>query len=186
MASGQGRLFNHIVLESRKNGINVAALVSDKPQSGAAEKAQKLNITHVTCSPGEDLGLWDKKLCDELQKLNPDLIVLAGFLRKLGPQTVKSFDGRIVNSHPALLPQFGGKGMYGRHVYEAVVAAKAKESGVTIHLVSEELDKGRIIKQAKFALIAHETVASLEEKTRKFEEALWAEFLKEFSQRRSL
>lgn len=186
MASGKGRLFNHIALESRKSGINVVALVSDKPQSGAIEKAKGLLIPQVVCAPDEDFVLWDQQLCAELKKLNPDLIVLAGFLRKLGSQTVKFFAEKIVNSHPALLPQFGGKGMYGRHVYEAIVAAKPSESGVTIHIVSEELDKGRTLKQAKFPLTSSETVSSLEEKTRNCEENLWTEFLKEFAKRRAL
>ena len=107
----------------------------------------------------------------ELQDLRVDLIVLAGFLWKIPEGLVKAFPRRIVNIHPALLPKYGGKGFYGEHVHEAVVAAKEDQSGITVHYVNELYDSGEIILQAHVALDEKETPDSLAAKIHQLEQA---------------
>ncbi len=107
----------------------------------------------------------------ELQDLGIDLIVLAGFLWKLPENLVKAFPKKIVNIHPALLPKYGGKGFYGEHVHEAVVAAKEAQSGITIHYVNELYDSGEIILQAHVSLDENETPDSLAAKIHQLEQA---------------
>ena len=107
----------------------------------------------------------------ELQDLGIDLIVLAGFLWKLPENLVKAFPKKIVNIHPALLPKYGGKGFYGEHVHEAVVAAKEAQSGITVHYVNELYDSGEIILQARVSLDENETPDSLAAKIHQLEQA---------------
>lgn len=97
------------------------------------------------------------------------LIVLAGFLKKIPEKLIQQFPEQIVNIHPSLLPKFGGKGMYGDHVHNAVIESKEKESGITIHLVNEEYDKGKILSQFSVPVTQNETVESLREKIRELE-----------------
>ena len=107
----------------------------------------------------------------EMQSLGIDLIVLAGFLWKLPENLVKAFPKKIVNIHPALLPKYGGKGFYGEHVHEAVVAAKEAQSGITVHYVNELYDSGEIILQARVSLDENETPDSLAAKIHQLEQA---------------
>ena len=109
-------------------------------------------------------GLWEDmaiKYCDD-QKI--DFLVLAGFLKKIPMNLIEKFQNRIVNIHPSLLPKFGGKGMYGNYVHDAVIQATEKKSGITIHFVNEEFDKGKIIAQFEIELTEKETVESLSNK----------------------
>ena len=107
----------------------------------------------------------------EMQSLDIDLIVLAGFLWKVPEALIKAFPKRIVNIHPALLPKYGGKGFYGEHVHEAVVAAKEAQSGITVHYVNELYDSGEIILQARVSLDEKETPDSLAAKIHHLEQA---------------
>jgi len=109
-------------------------------------------------------GLWEDmaiKYCDD-QKI--DFLVLAGFLKKIPMNLIEKFQNRIVNIHPSLLPKFGGKGMYGNYVHDAVIQATEKKSGITIHFVNEEFDKGKIIAQFEIEITEKETVESLSNK----------------------
>ena len=106
-----------------------------------------------------------------MQRLDLDLIVLAGFLWKIPETLIKAFPKKIINIHPALLPKYGGKGFYGEHVHEAVVAAKEAYSGITIHYVNEVYDSGEIIFQTQVALDKDETPDSLAAKIHQLEQA---------------
>ena len=113
-----------------------------------------------------------KTFSSELKQIlpeNTDLIVLAGFLSILNKEFCESFTGKIINIHPALLPKFGGKGMWGHHVHEAVLAAEEKESGATVHYVTSGIDEGAIILQKAFEISENETTESLAEKVHKIE-----------------
>jgi phosphoribosylglycinamide formyltransferase-1 len=107
---------------------------------------------------------WDKIAIEICEKINIDLIVLAGFLKKVSPEMIRSYPNKIINIHPSLLPKFGGKGMYGNHVHLAVIQAKESVSGITIHYVNEEFDKGEIIAQFKVHLVNNETAETLSAK----------------------
>ncbi len=146
-ASGSGTNAEKIATYFSNNSkVEIALILTNNPTAGVIVRAKKLQIPVV---------LFDKKMFVEtdkiiqlLQNQQIDLIVLAGFMMLVPQGMVQAFPNKIVNIHPALLPKFGGKGMYGHHVHEAVVAAGETESGITIHYVNEQYDEGAIIFQA--------------------------------------
>ena len=148
--------------------VEIANVVCNNPQAYSIERAKKLGIPLRMITREEfKSGAFIK----ELQNLGIDLIVLAGFLWKLPENLVKAFPKKIVNIHPALLPKYGGKGFYGEHVHEAVVAAKEAQSGITVHYVNELYDSGEIILQARVSLDESETPDSLAAKIHQLEQA---------------
>ena len=148
--------------------IKIENVVCNNPKAYAIERAKKLDIPiHMITKEEFNSDAFIK----ELQDLDIDLIVLAGFLWKLPENLVKAFPKKIVNIHPALLPKYGGKGFYGEHVHEAVVAAKEPYSGITVHYVNELYDNCEIILQAHVALDDKETPDSLAAKIHQLEQA---------------
>jgi phosphoribosylglycinamide formyltransferase-1 len=148
--------------------VEIANVVCNNPKAYSIERAKKLGIPlHMITR--EDFK--SEAFVKELQDLGIDLIVLAGFLWKLPENLVKAFPKKIVNIHPALLPKYGGKGFYGEHVHEAVVAAKEAQSGITVHYVNELYDSGEIILQARVSLDENETPDSLAAKIHQLEQA---------------
>ncbi len=139
---------------------------SNKKECKGISKAKNLNIETILISKTE---LIEGKVGDKLIDLKVDLIVLAGFLLKIPESFVRLFINKIINIHPSLLPKYGGKGMYGRYVHEAVIAKKEPESGITIHYVNEHYDEGGIISQHTVKLEKNETVESLQEKIHQLE-----------------
>lgn len=145
-ASGSGTNVENIVnyFEEKHQDNNYIVLVN-KPNAKIIEKAEKRGLKVV---------IFDKKdleegvIADCLRDFNPDLIVLAGFLWKFPEELIRVYPDKIINIHPALLPKYGGKGMYGMHVHESVVANNEKETGITIHFVNENYDEGAVIFQA--------------------------------------
>jgi len=148
--------------------ITIVNVVCNNPKAYAIERAKKLDIP-VRMITKQDFN--SEAFIKELQDLDIDLIVLAGFLWKLPENLVKAFPKKIVNIHPALLPKYGGKGFYGEHVHEAVVAAKEPYSGITVHYVNELYDSGEIILQAHVSLDEKETPDSLAAKIHQLEQA---------------
>ena len=148
--------------------VEIANVVCNNPKAYSIERAKNLGIP-LRMITKEDFK--SEAFVKELQSLDIDLIVLAGFLWKIPEALVKAFPKRIVNIHPALLPKYGGKGFYGEHVHEAVVAAKEPYSGITVHYVNEIYDSGEIILQAHVALDENETPDSLAAKIHKLEQA---------------
>jgi len=129
--------------------VEIACVVSNNKDAYANQRAKNLGIPLKVI---DRQTFNDKNFSEELKSLNVDLIVLAGFLWLVPQHLIDAFPNKIINIHPALLPKYGGKGFYGHHVHEAVVAAHEKESGITIHYVNERYDSGNIIFQAKVAL----------------------------------
>lgn len=157
LASGSGTNAENIAkhFESHSN-IQVKEILSNKADAFVHERARSLNIPSSTFTREQ---FQDSSFIKRLEDI--DYIILAGFLWLIPKYLVKSFPNRIINIHPALLPKFGGKGMYGDHVHMAVIEADEKESGITIHLVNEEYDKGEILFQAKCEVKDGETANSL-------------------------
>ena len=147
-ASGSGTNAERIISYFQKHEIfEVTIVLSNKSDAYVLERAKRLKVnTHVF---NRDTFNNSNEIPELLAELNVDLVVLAGFLWLIPSNLIRSFPDRIINIHPALLPQYGGKGMYGRHVHEAVIANGEKESGISIHLVNEVYDEGRIIFQEK-------------------------------------
>lgn len=167
-ASGSGsnaeNLANHF-----KNSVDgcISHIYTNKGDAYVVERARKLSIG-CTIFKKEEFYNSDS-IVEKLQAEKTDLIVLAGFLLKVPENLVKAFPQRIINIHPALLPKYGGKGMYGRHVHEAVITNGEKESGITIHYVNEHYDEGNIIFQAKCLISGQDTAADVAQKVHELE-----------------
>jgi phosphoribosylglycinamide formyltransferase-1 len=167
---GSGKGSNAINIIKHFNAhtyIKVNALASNKPRRGFLDISYEFRI-NLEIINGDELN-EDKWLDNFQENYQPDLIVLAGYMKLIPVPFIKKFEGKIINIHPALLPDFGGKGMYGMFVHEAVIEAKRKESGITIHYVNEHYDEGEIIFQAKCILEEHETPDSLAHKIHQLE-----------------
>jgi len=135
----------------------VVLVLSNRPDAGGLARAQAAGVPAEVLSDPADASEWITRL----GRRDVDLLVLAGYLKLVPPGVVKKYAGRIVNIHPALLPDFGGAGMYGRRVHEAVLASGAAESGPTVHLVDEEYDRGAILAQRRVPVRAGDTPESL-------------------------
>jgi len=163
-ASGEGtnaeNLMNYF---SASKEVKIKIVVTNNAEAGIIKRAE-LHKKNIQIISKQALTNYTEQIIDFLQTEKVDLIVLAGFLLKIPEKLIQAFPNRIINIHPALLPKHGGKGMYGRRVHEAVIQAKETESGVTVHYVNEEYDKGAIILQEKCKVDAHETIETLEEK----------------------
>lgn len=154
-------------------------LISNNAESGAIARARReglpcylLNST-IHRSPEE----LDEAIRDVLVRHQVDILLLAGYMKKLGPQTLRRFAGAVLNVHPALLPKYGGQGMYGLRVHEAVLAAGDSESGASIHLVDEAYDTGPILAQSRVPVKEGDTPISLAERVRIAEHTLYPEVL---------
>ena len=153
---------------SNNQEVEIVNVVCNNPKAYSIERAKNLGIPLRMVTKKE---FNTPEFTKEMQDLNLDLIVLAGFLLQIPESLVKAFPKKIINIHPALLPKYGGKGFYGEHVHEAVVAAKEPYSGITIHYVNELYDSGEIIFQAKIALNDHETPDTVAAKIHVLEQA---------------
>lgn len=162
-ASGAGSNAEKIIEYFKGNGrVKVALVVCNKPTAGVLKIAEKHEIKAILI---EKEGFFSQNSCVEALKANQiDFIVLAGFLWKVPDALVNAYRGKIVNIHPALLPKYGGKGMFGMRVHEAVIEAGETESGITIHHVDEHYDEGDIIFQAKCTIESGDTPEMLAQK----------------------
>lgn len=168
-ASGEGtnaeNLFKYFANDSR---IKIKLVVTNKDTAGVIERAEKYK-KNVQIISKESLENYTDQFIEFLQVEKIDLIILAGFLLKMPGAFIKSFPDKIINLHPSLLPKYGGKGMYGKHVHKAVLENGETESGITVHFVNEEYDKGKIILQAKCTIEQGESIESLSAKIQKLE-----------------
>ena len=173
-ASGTGTNFQNILDHFKNNEkIQVCALVTNKPNCKAVQIALEYGVPIIYID--NDFNSDGVAIDQKLTALNINWIILAGFLRKIQPSLINSFSDKIINIHPSLLPKFGGKGMYGKHVHKAVIEAGEKKSGITIHLVNKEYDKGRILFQAECALSEGDTDQTLAEKIHILEKTFFPE-----------
>ncbi|WP_455665605.1 phosphoribosylglycinamide formyltransferase [Phocaeicola sp.] len=159
LASGEGTNAERIIryfLE--KKTVEVALVITNKPQAGVLKRADRLSVPSLVITAG---GFADGEALKVLHRHHIDFIVLAGFLLKVPDAVLHDYPNKIVNIHPALLPKFGGKGMYGARVHEAVIAAGEKESGITIHYINEQYDEGNTIFQATCPVMPDDTPDAL-------------------------
>lgn len=158
-ASGKGSNAAAIIDYFKQTGLaKVSLIVSNKPDAGVLNIAEKENIPTLII---DRQSFKDASVLETLKSYQPSLIILAGFLWKVPDTLVAAFPNRIINIHPALLPKYGGKGMYGHHVHHAVLASAEKSSGITIHYVDEAYDSGDIIVQASCPVIPTDTADTL-------------------------
>lgn len=179
-ASGSGSNAEKIAeYFANRTDIEISLILSNNPQAGVIARARRLHIPVV---------LFDRKtfyethrIIEILQNEHIDLVVLAGFMMLIPEAMVRAFPNKIVNIHPALLPKYGGKGMYGHFVHEAVVAAKESESGITIHFVNERYDEGGIIFQATCEVTPTDTPEEVARKVQVLEHQHYPEVVERLS-----
>ena len=179
LASGGGTNLQAIIDAERRGSLDahIVAVISNNSKSGALERAGLAGIPQYHMSSathGDDL---DRAICDALVSSKTDYIVLAGYMKKIGRLTLGSFQNKIVNIHPSLLPKFGGKGMYGIKVHQAVVDAEERMSGVTVHLVNEHYDEGPVLSQRTVTVERSDTAETLQDRILETEHELYVDTL---------
>lgn len=178
-ASGSGSNAEKIIEHFRHSeNTCVSLIVCNKPEAGVLKIAKRKNIPSLIID--KEKFFRGNAYTDELKAAGTDLIVLAGFLWKIPAALIKAFPDKIINIHPALLPKYGGKGMYGHHVHQAVVDNKEKESGITIHLVDELYDHGRVIFQATCPVLENDTAETLAARVLQLEHRNYPEVIDRF------
>jgi phosphoribosylglycinamide formyltransferase-1 len=186
LASGAGTTLDFLLQKQNTGSLRpkIQALITNNPHSGAVQVAQKHRLPNhcLDSSLYNDFDAWDRAVLKLLTEIQPDFLLLAGFLKKIGPQVLQAYRGRIFNTHPSLLPKYGGKGMYGSKVHAAVIAAGDRISGVTVHLVTENFDEGPILMQADTSVSPDETQQSLEFRIKLLEKETILNFLNDLDQ----
>jgi phosphoribosylglycinamide formyltransferase-1 len=179
LASGGGSSARAIVNAIRAGELPAEArlMVSNNKSAPALEWARVEGLPTLCLPTQADPAGADARLAEALAAHGVELVVLSGYLRQLGPATLARYGGRILNIHPGPLPEFGGHGMYGRRVHEAVVAAGAAESAATIHVVDEEYDHGPVLASCRVPLQAGDTAEALEARVRAAEPQFFVETL---------
>ena len=157
----------------------VAVVISNNGDAGALRRARQAGVdaVHLSSKTHPDPAALDAAIRSTLLAARVDVVFLAGYMKKLGPLVLQEFEGRILNTHPALLPLFGGPGMYGDRVFEAVVAAGATESGASMHLVDADYDSGAVIRQSKVPVLPGDSPADLKARVQAREKELVIETL---------
>ena len=170
-ASGSGTNAENIIQYFKKtNTARVIAVFTNNPNAGVINRVQKYDVPIEIFTKTQ---LFEIEILQKIKVLNPDLIVLAGFLLQFPSSIIKAFPDKIINIHPALLPKYGGKGMYGMYVHQAVVENKEVETGITVHYVNENYDEGAIIAQHRVPLAAVDTFATVAERIHELEQAFF-------------
>jgi phosphoribosylglycinamide formyltransferase 1 len=181
LASHGGSNVQAIIDACREGRLDAepCVVISNNSDAMVLDRAMAARVPafHLSSHIHPDPARLDEAILGVLEKHRVNVIVLAGYMKKLGPKTLARYRGRVLNIHPALLPKFGGKGMYGHHVHEAVLAAGEKESGATVHIADAEYDEGRILAQKKVPVKADDTPDSLAERVLEVEHQLYAETL---------
>ncbi|QOG03024.1 phosphoribosylglycinamide formyltransferase [Flavobacterium sp. MDT1-60] len=174
-ASGSGTNAENIIKYFAKTKIaNVVSVFTNNASAKVIERAKNHQIPVEIFSKNE---LLERNVLQKIQEIDPDLIVLAGFLLKFPENIIEKYPNKIINIHPALLPNYGGKGMYGMHIHRAIVNNKEKETGISIHYVNENYDEGGIIFQKNVALTEEDTPETVAEKIHELEQKYFPEII---------
>ncbi|MCQ2124385.1 MAG: phosphoribosylglycinamide formyltransferase [Fibrobacter sp.] len=186
MASGGGSNFKAIIDRIGEGDLEAQCkfLITNNGGCGAVGHATTYGIPvyHISGKTHPDQAEYEKALCAVLDERPVDLLILAGYMKKLPDCLVAKMQDRILNIHPSLLPKFGGKGFWGLHVHEAVLAAGETESGPTVHLVSNEIDRGRILAQRKVPVMPDDTPETLQARVLEQEHDIFWRTIKEYGE----
>ena len=172
LASGRGSNLQALIdyfADSPRSSVEIRLVASNRQNAQALDRARAASIPAKAFDAADD----GEALISLLIEHGIDLLVLAGYMKRIPPRVVKAYHGRIVNVHPGLLPDFGGEGMYGSHVHEAVIASGAKTTGVTVHLVDDEFDHGPVVAQWRIAVLEKDTPESLAERVLEVEHLIY-------------
>jgi phosphoribosylglycinamide formyltransferase-1 len=185
LASHEGTTLQAVLDACRARAIDVtvAVVISNNGSSGALRRAGAMDVPalHLSSVTHPDSAGLDRAITDALLDRGVELVLLAGYMKKLGPLMLQTFRGRIINTHPALLPKHGGRGMFGHHVHAAVLAAGDTVTGVTIHHVEDEYDTGPAIAQARVPVEVGDTAESLAARVQARERELLVQTLGEIA-----
>lgn len=183
LASGGGSNFQALADACADGTINaeIVVLITNKRHAYAVTRARTMKIESLLFDPAafNSRTVHCAKMTKALNERNVDLVCLAGYLLKVEACMIRAFPNRILNIHPALLPKYGGKGMYGHHVHAAVIAAQEKESGCSVHLVNEVFDEGPVIAQARVPVQPDDTPEKLAERILPYEHKLYVSVVKD-------
>ena len=186
MASGGGSNFKAIIDRIGAGDLDAQCkfLITNNGGCGAVNHAKEYGIPvhHISGKTHPEQAAFEAAMLDVLDKYNVDLLILAGYMKALPLCMLKRMPNRILNIHPSLLPKYGGKGFWGHHVHEAVLAAHETESGPTVHLVSEEIDRGRILAQTKVPVMPDDDADTLAARVLVQEHALYWKTIKEYAE----
>jgi phosphoribosylglycinamide formyltransferase-1 len=181
LASHTGTTLQAVIDACRDGSIGgrVGIVISNNQDAEALRRAEKCGIParHISRRTCPEPGDLDELMARSLRDHGTDVVLLAGYLRKIGPQTLRAFDGRILNVHPSLLPRHGGQGMYGRAVHEAVIASRDRVTGASVHVVTANYDEGPVVSQREVPVDPDDDAESLSVKVRVIERALVIETL---------
>lgn len=189
LGSGRGSNFQAILSAIQRGeltGVSIKLVISNNSAAGILEiaRTQGLPALHISQKQFATEGAFVDTMLDVLRAHSVNFIVLAGYMKRLHPRLVATYKNRIINIHPALLPEFGGEGMYGMHVHRAVLAAGRPVSGATVHIVDEEYDRGPIVLQRQVTVAPGETPESLAAKVLAVEHGLYPEAIRLFAEGR--
>lgn len=182
LASHGGSILQAVIDACLKGDLQaeVVLVISNNSGAEALTRARRCGIAtmHLSSATHDDDQALDEAMANALADARADWVLLAGYMKKLGPRVLTAYRDRIVNTHPALLPKYGGQGFYGRRVHEAVLAAGDSESGASVHLVTDEYDAGPVIAQARVPVRPGDRVEDLETRVKDAERALIVSILK--------
>ena len=179
LASHSGSNMQAIIDNVKENKLsaNLCCMISNNRKSFAIQRAINENIPNYIINEITHTNNVDKEIVKIFKSHNVNIIILAGYMKLVSKYLIDSFNGRVLNIHPALLPNFGGKGMYGINVHKAVIESKENISGATIHLVNAEYDRGRILQQMEVPVLSNDTAETLAERVLKIEHILYTDTL---------
>lgn len=191
LISGSGSNLQAIIDATKNQTLDcaeVAIVISNKKDAYGLKRAEQAQIPALFMDPTSFTSRTEyyKKIIEVLESKKVDIICLAGFLLKLEPNIIKCYQGRILNIHPALLPKYGGKGMYGHYVHEAVLRSEDKESGCSVHVVDEEFDHGPVLMQRKVPVLPNDTPETLAARILKEEHVLYPQAIAAFIKTKTL
>ncbi len=177
------------ILDAARGGqlhAEVAVVIGNNSRSRALARAAEAGVVthHLSGGTNPEPGDLDAAIVRALREQDVEVVVLAGYMKKLGPATLRAFQGRIINTHPALLPKFGGAGMFGENVHRAVLAAGERSSGCTVHLVDAEYDTGAPLAQVEVEVLAGDSVDALSARVQAAEKQLLIGVLEDIARRR--
>ena len=181
-ASGRGTNMQAVIDACNLGFLDArpGVVISNNSDSEALARARREGIPgyHLSSKTHPDPSQLDDAILAALQRHQTDLVILAGYMKRLGERSLSAYQGRVINIHPALLPKYGGEGMYGAHVHDAVIAAGDRETGVSIHLVDREYDHGDILAQCRLPVLKGDTAVSLAQRVLVREHTFLVETLK--------
>lgn len=181
LASGSGTTLQAVIDACEAGSLNgrVVIVVSNNSGSGAMTRATRYRIpaVHLSTQTHPDPERLDRAIARTLSEHAPDIVLLAGYMKKLGPQTLAACRGKVINTHPSLLPRFGGRGMYGSHVHAAVIDSGDPATGISVHLVDGDYDTGRVLAQMEVPVEAGDDAVTLAARVQSFERPFLIEVL---------